>query len=74
MAWAMVMPTRWWLIRCASSHEHIVRFGPTAALAALRQQRSLRLSQNSLFCDVAEVSKASAALIGSFATKMEVRS
>ncbi len=34
----------------------------------VRQQRSLRLSQNSLFCDVAEVSNTSAALIGIFAT------
>lgn len=36
--------------------------------SVLRQQRSLRLSQNSLFCDVAEVRKTSAALIGIIAT------
>lgn len=41
---------------------------PMAVMAQKRQQRSLRLSQNSLFCDVAEVRKTSAALIGIIAT------
>lgn len=34
----------------------------------IRQHRTLRLPQNSLFCDVAKVRKTSAALIGRFAT------
>jgi len=53
--------------------EVVVRSGPSAALAALRQHRTLRLQQNSLFCDVAKVRKTIVALIGNFATQDMVK-
>ncbi len=42
--------------------------GRLPTITALRQQETLRVSQKSLFCGVAKVSKRTLALIGTFAT------